>query len=351
MEELLLQWHAQLMNPERVPVLLAAFLLCAVAGMVVGPLRGNANPFLWGVLDALFGAFGDRLDRPRRRRPDLMFRGFCLCAGVIVLSALAGRGMEALAAVEPLWGVTQVLLLALLLTCGSVWFALLRLYFAMEQKTVGQGAYYAIARSTRLNLAAGDDFGISRAALGYGAFSFDKGLVAPALWFIVGGFPATCVYVGLAMLSWRFGRRGFSKGFGAVPLALEKLMGFVPSALAALYLTLAALFTPTARLHKGVAAFLGHKNRAPYEQGGLPLSALAWSLGVGLGGAVQDITGNALPGVWVGPEGASARIGHGYIRRGIYINVVAHVLFAASLLGMYMWAGFLAGGQAGVKPL
>lgn len=350
MEELLLQWHAQLMNPERIPVVLAALLLCAVAGMVTGPVAGNTGPFSWIVLDTLLGRFGERLDRPRRRRADLTLRGLSLCLFVIVLSALAGRGMAMLAAAEPLWGAMQVILLSLLMTCGSVWFALLRLYFAMEQKKAGQGAYYAIARSARVNLTAGDDFGVSRAALGLAATGFDKGLVAPALWFIIGGFPAACIHAGLAMLAWRYGKRGFSKGFGDAALALERLMGFVPSALAGLYLALAALFTPTARLHRGVAAFMGNKNRAPYEQGGMPLSAMAWSLDIGLGGAVQDLSGAPLPCVWTGPAGASAKTGHAHLRRGLYISAVAHLLFAASLLGMYMWAGILAGGQGGMKP-
>lgn len=344
MEELLLQWHGQLMNLERIPVALMGLLLCLVLGMVTGPVAGNANPFLWVFYDTLFGAFGDRLDRPQRKRSDLLFRGFLFSVFIVVLSAGVGQGMTLLAQAEPLWGAMQVLLLGLLLTCGSVWFVLLRLYFAMEQKKPGRGGYYAIARSTRINLATGDDFGISRAALGFAAISFDKGLVGPVVWFIIGGLPAACVYGGLAMLAWRYGKRGFSSGFGDVSLALEKLMGFVPSLMAALYLALAAMFTPTARLHKGAMAFLGHKNRAPYEQGGLPLSALAWSLNVGLGGAAQDLSGSAIHGVWTGPEGASARIGHGHIRRGIYISVVAHILFVASLLAMYMWAGLLARG-------
>lgn len=349
MEELLLQWHAQFMNPERIPIVLGAMLLCAVFGMITGPIAGNANPFLWIFYDTLFGALGDRLDRTQRRTGDLLFRGFLFSVPVIAVSALIGWAMETFTRTEPLWGITAVLLLSLLLSCGSIWFVLLRLYFAMEQKKSVRGAYYAIARSTRINLAAGDDFGISRAALGFSATGFDKGLVSPALWFIIGGFPAACIYGGLAMLAWRYGKRGFSKGFGAVPLALERVMGIVPSAVSAFYLILAALFTPTARLHRGALAFMGHKNRAPYEQGGLPLSVLAWSLNVGLGGAAQDLSGSALQCLWTGPEGASAKIVHGHIRRAIYINVVAHILFVASLLGLYMWAGFPGGGPADAK--
>ncbi len=339
MENLLIQWHAQLMDVDRIPVILLAILVCSIVGMITGPLAGNANPFIWRVFDILFGRLGERMDRSHRARADLIFRGFLIASFVIVVAALIGRACAELVIAEPAYGVTQVLLLSILMTAGSVWFALLKLYFAMEKDKVGEGAYYAIARSAHVNLTAGDDFGVTRVAMGLSARSFDKGMVAPALWFLIGGFPAACIYGALAMMSWRFGKNGLGAGFATVPLALERLMGMIPSLFSAAFITLASTFTPTARLHKGLASWLGHKDRAPYEQGGAPLSALAWALNVSLGGAVQDLSGSALKGEWVGPEGATAQLDHKHLRRAIYINVIAHILFIASLLGAYMWGG------------
>jgi len=341
MTEYLTQWHEYIMDADRIPEMLIALVLTVIIGMISGPLAGNANPFFWVMLDSVFGKFGERLDRTHRAKADLMFRGFVLSAIVIVLTALVGQGFHELSIKYPAYEAVTIILLALLFTSGSVWFALLRLYFAMEHKKVVEGSYYAIARSTRVNLAAGDDYGTTRAAMGLAARSFDKGLIAPALWYLIGGFPAVCIYSGLSMLAWRFGKNGLGTGFGAVPLALERLMGFIPAMFSALSLTLASLFTPTAKLHKGIAAWLGHKNRAPYEQGGFPPSALAWGLNISIGGAVQDLSGSALKGEWVGPEGATAQLDHKHLRRGIYINVMAHILFVASLLGVYMWAGIL----------
>ncbi len=341
MENFLIQWHAQLMDVDRIPVILLAMLLCSIVGMVSGPLAGNAYPFLWQVFDILFGKLGERMDRPNRPKADLVFRGFMTASFMVFIAALTGKIFAELSIIEPAYGVTQVLLLSLLFTAGSIWFSLLRLYFAMEQDKVVEGVYYAIARSSRVNLAAGDDFGVTRTAMALSARSFDKGLVAPALWFFIGGFPAACIYSALALASWRFGKNGLGAGFGIVPLALERLMGMIPSLFSAIFITLASTFTPTARLHKGLESWLGHKNRSPYEQGGAPLSALAWALNVSLGGAVQDLSGVALKGEWVGPEGATAQLDHKHLRRAIYINVIAHILFIASLLGAYMWGGLL----------
>jgi adenosylcobinamide-phosphate synthase len=336
-----LQWHSYIMDIDRIPTLLAAILLSCIVGVITGPLLGNANPFLWNAFGKIFGGFGDRLNRGSRPQGDLILRGFLITIVALALALVLGRYLEILTPMFDVYSLGKITILSLTLTSGTIWFALLRLYFAMEQKQVGQGAYFAIAHTTRRNLTAGDDFGINRAALSLSARSFDKGLIAPALWYIIGGLPAAIIYAALAALAWRFAKDGFNTGFAAIPSALERLMGFIPSIYAALLLTLAVSFTPTAQLHKGIAAWLGHKNRSPYEQGGFPLSALAWSLNVSLGGASQDISGSAIKGEWVGPDGATAQVGHKHLRRGIYINVIAHILFIASLLGAYMWGAMI----------
>ena len=116
------------------------------------------------------------------------------------------------------------------------------------------------------------------------------------------------------------------------------LLGFVPSLYAGALIVLAGVFTPTAKIHKGVVSFFGMENRAGYEQGGYPLSGLAWSLNVALGGASQDLSGSAVKGQWVGPEGATAKNNHKHLRRALYLSVIAHILFLASLCGAYLWS-------------
>lgn len=336
MDDFLIHWHSQIMDIDRIPFVVAAIFVTIVTGMILGPMAGNANPFFWTLFDKILGGIGDRLDKRHRPQADLLFRGFLLCVFSVFLAVSVGKGFSYASTHYAFHGVSEIFFLTLLITSGAVWFSLLRLYFAMEQNNVNKGAYYAIARSTRINLSTSDDCGITRAGMGFAARSFDKGLVAPILWYLILGFPGALAYTALAALAWRFGKDGFTKGFGAVPLALEKLMGFVPSLFAALLITAASLFTPTAKLHKGLAAWLGNENRAPYEQGGFPLSALAWSLNVSLGGAGRDLSGSAIKGIWVGPRDATAQNNHKHLRRAIYINVMAHILLMASLLGAYL---------------
>ena len=336
-------WHETLFDPDRIPLALAAIGVSAVAGMVTGPLLGNAYPAFWSVFDKLAGGFGDKLDRLHRSRADLLFRGFVFASIMLILGVLTGKYLEIAADSYPLYGFSHVFLLSALITSGAIWFSLLKFYFAIEKKTVGKGAYYAISRTTRINLNSVDEFGITRTGISLAARSFDKGMVAPLIWFLIGGFPAAFIYSTLSALAWRFGKNGFTKGFGESMLALERLMGSIPSLYAGALLTLAGAFTPTVKTTDALMAWIRAKNKAPYDQGGSPLTAMAYALNLSIGGPKQDIAGSALKNVWVGPEKASAKTEHKHLRRAIYINVMAHLLFVASLCGAYLWAGKLFG--------
>lgn len=341
MKEFFLSLQNYMYDPDRVYTAMAALLLVTVVGMITGPMHGNANPFLWKLVNGVFGGIGGRLDRLQRPAADLSFRGFFLLAVGLIFFFLLGEAAAEFSLEHPLKGLTEVLLLSLAMTGGSVWFALLRLYFAQRDNKVSKGAFYAIAQSTRTDLSSSDGFGITRTGMMFAARAFDRGVVAPVFWFLLAGLPGAYIYACLAGFSWRFGKEGFGKGFGVVPLALEKLAGFVPGAIAGVLLAMAGLFTPTGGMTRALRALGGKKATAAYEQGGWPLTAMAFSLDVSLGGPSVDLDGSAIRRDWVGPENATAQLENGHLRRAIYISLIAHMLFLASLMGALFWAGRL----------
>lgn len=329
--------HAYVMDVDRIPFAIAAIILTLIIGVITGPRAGNANPMIWIWIDALFGRFGDKLDKKDRKKADLMFRGFIIMALSVVLAAFLGEVSKILSVRFDYFGFTQAFLLSLCLCGGSVWFVLLRLYFALEQNQMAEGAYYGVARTSRINLNSTDDFGITRVGMAIAARSFDKGMVAPVLWYLIGGFTGVFVYSVIAGLAWRFGKDGFTSGLGSVPLAIEKLLGFIPSIFAALIMSMASTFTPTASIFKSIASWF--RKSAPYEQGGLPLTAMAWTLNITLGGATKDLNDSAMKNAWIGPKNATAKTDHHHLKRAMYINVMAHLLFIFALLGAYLWSG------------
>lgn len=338
MLETLQDLHGHLFAPDRLPLALGALGLAIVAGMVTGPLGGNAMPLYWRVIDALFGRIGGRLDKTGRPASDLMFRGFIITATGMAVSYLIGRMAAQAAWLWPAYHIVEIILLSLTFSAGAVWYALFRLHTALSTEGAAKGAFYVISRSTRTNLAANDEYTITRVGMGMGARAFDKALVAPILWYLIGGLEAAYLYAGLAALAWRFGKDGFTAGFGQVALALEKLLGFIPTAMAGILIALAGVFTPTGRTTSALKSLFS-KQKAAYFEGGLPVSAMAYALQVSLGGATQDLDGSAIRRRWAGPPGATAQLGPLHLHRGLYLIIIAHILLVAALLGAFVVSG------------
>ncbi len=331
-----LDFHNYFMDAQRIPFVVVAIIITALAGMITGPLAGNANPFIWGVYNTLFGAAGDKLDRANRKPKDLFFRGTIFTVILLVFALVVGKPLAQFttqsSAVEGLIVIASI-------STGSIWYMVLKLYFTLQKEGKAEGGYFGLARSARVDLNSIDDFGITREGLAYSAISFDKGLVAPSLWYLIGGVPFLFIYSMISFASWRFGKQGFTNGFGRAALALEKLMGYVPSLFSGALYTLASVVAPSANMVQSFKAWWQAKDKAPYEQGGVMLSALAWSLSISLGGPVRDMSGETLGKVWVGPENASAKVDAFHLKRGIVINISAHLIFILSLSSAYVYSG------------
>lgn len=341
MDEFFKYMHANLLDPDRFPIAMLAMLLVAVVGMITGPSHGNINPWYWALVNKLFGGIGGRLDKKERKASDLLFRGGLLTLFIIFFSYLVAIIAKSAIINMPFYGVTEIVLLSFTMATGTLWFSLLKLYFAMKDGKTSKGAYYDIATSSRVNLNSTDDYGVTRTGMGLAMRNFDKALVAPVVWYLIAGIPGAYIYAGLAALSWRFGRSGYTKGFGMMALALEKLMGIIPNLFAGILVALAGLFTPTGGMTRALASLVKPSGRAKYEEGGLPLSAMAYALKVSLGGPVKDLDGSTLKCAWIGPKDATAKLESGHLRRALYIHAMAYLLFMATLLSAMLWGGLL----------
>ncbi len=136
-----------------------------------------------------------------------------------------------------------------------------------------------------------------------------------------------------------FWKKGLGSGFGAVILALEKLMGFVPSYLSAFLFIASSSITPKSKFFESLKLLWDKKKNSPYEQGGIALKAMSWSLNITLGGPVEHLKGDKLLCEWVGPEGSSAQVNYKNLGRSIWIHVFSTIIFILALLCAYIYAG------------
>ncbi len=333
MSEVFVQIQNLIYITDRVWMALFSIIFVIFFGFLTGPVKGRALPLFWQVMHVLFTNLGKRLYKTERSVSDLVFRGMLLTLFAFVISLGCGYLARAVSVVLPFWGVTEVFFLSCLLTSGTVFRVLLKLHETLKTGSAGKGAYYSLALSTNTNLNSVDDFGITRAGMGFAARSFDKALVGPVFWYVIGGLPLAFVYAGLAYLSWEIGKDGHTKGFGKTVNILEKLFGFLPHVFAGLFLALACVFTPTAWLIRALGGFWSGQGRAPYYEGGYPLSVMAYGLGVSLGGPVTDLSGTSLRRRWVGPKNATAQLESGHLKRTLYMLAMANLLFWLFLLG------------------
>ncbi|MCI5060952.1 MAG: cobalamin biosynthesis protein [Alphaproteobacteria bacterium] len=337
-QELVQTFHQFLLDPDRLPLAIVAVVLVLLVGMMSGPVAGNANPAFWALVETLFGKLGMRMNKSGRLKGDLIFRGLVFTIMVAVIAFFAGRAMMIAANIYPVWSIVEILALCLVLSAGTVFVALGRLYKALNDKKVSEGAYYTLARSTRTDMSRSDDYTIVRVGMGLVFKSFDKALVAPVIWYLIAGLPGAYIYAGLAALVWRFGAEGHHSGFGAVMMALERLMGFVPNMLSGIYMAFAALVTPTAGLSRSFLGFFSSKGQAKYEEGGFPMSVAVHALNISIGGPTTDLDGVAIKRGWIGPAGATAQLGAKHLHRALYMGFIAHLLFLASLGGAIIFA-------------
>lgn len=334
---------SQIASPERLNSSIIALILVSLLGMLFGPFSGNANPFVWVGLNKIFGNFAKKTYKVGRSVSSLQFRGAILLTLYLLISGIVAAIAVLVERKFHIAGFMDPILLSLTLSGGATWSALVKLHHALraeEKKNLDlpKGSFYEIAVSTRSNLNTTDSHGIIRTGIAFVAKSFDKGVIAPLFWYLLGGLPAVYIYCGIVAARWSLSKEGFAKGIGTLALRLEEFFGFFPQLISSVILAFAALMTPSAGLTRSFIGMFSRKGRATYAEGGLPLTTLAWGLGVSLGGPVEDIDGSVLKRSWVGAPSSSAKVERRHLRMAIYLNIMAFVLTLAVLVGgLVVW--------------
>jgi adenosylcobinamide-phosphate synthase len=139
------------------------------------------------------------------------------------------------------------------------------------------GARIAVGRIVGRDVERLDESGVATAAIESLAESFNDGVVAPLLWFVVGGLPGLFVYKAVNTADSLIGHREPRwRSFGWASARFDDLLNLVPARLAGVLIALAG--------RGGWRIMFRDAGKHASPNAGWPETAMAGALGVRLGG-------------------------------------------------------------------
>ncbi|HLI10759.1 MAG TPA: adenosylcobinamide-phosphate synthase CbiB [Alphaproteobacteria bacterium] len=284
-------------------VLAFALVLEALIGYPDGLYSRLRHPVVW------LGALIDGLDR-LLNRPTLgegARRGLG-ALGLAVLLTVAGGAATAivlLCRAIPYGWLIEAVLAASLLAQRS-----LASHVAAVADAFGAGGLEAARRAVSAIVGRDpeslDEAGVCRAAIESLAENFSDGVVAPALWLALGGFPGIVLYKAINTADSMIGHMSpRHRAYGWAAARLDDLVNLPASRLAAVLIMLAASLTPAARAAEAWRAVRRDARRHRSPNAGFPEAAMAGALGLRLAGP-RIYGGAAVADAWMGDGRAAA---------------------------------------------
>ncbi len=263
--------------------LLVALLLDAVFGDPDWIWRRIPHPVAW------IGALVSGADKLLNFRENGAINYFSGIIAIVILAGFAGLvgwGMRLVSAQSLAGSVAMIVLAAILLAQKSLYVHVSRVVTALEDPDI-QTARRAVAMIVGRNPEDLDRSGISRAAIESTAENLSDGVIAPAFWFAIAGFPGLLIYKTVNTADSMIGHRNETYGrFGWATARLDDLLNLIPARLTAILLALCAPLvgnSPFKALGGAIREARWHKS----PNAGWPESATAYALGISLAGPRQ----------------------------------------------------------------
>lgn len=182
--------------------------------------------------------------------------------------------------------VGMIAIAAILLAQKSLYVHVSQVAVALQDPDI-RVARNAIAQIVGRNTDKLDRSGISRAAIETTAENLSDGVIAPAFWFAVAGFPGLLVYKMVNTADSMIGHRNETYGaFGWATARLDDLLNLVPARLTALLLALCAPVVAGSPF-KAIFGAVREAHWHDSPNAGWPEATTAYALGVSLAGPRQ----------------------------------------------------------------
>jgi adenosylcobinamide-phosphate synthase len=236
------------------------------------------------LMGRLIGWLERRLNKGHQRRlRGLALAGFLLLCGFLIGTALAAFGP-----------VMEVVVAAILLAQRSLVQHVAAVATALRQNLAD--ARNSVAMIVSRDTSNMDASAVARAAIESGSENLSDGIIAPALWFLVGGLPGLVTYKFIntadSMIGYRTPRY---EAFGWASARLDDLLNLVPARLTALLIAL-----PTGQIELRSIRADARLHRSP--NAGWPEAAMSRALGISLAGP-RSYDGQLRDFPWVNESG------------------------------------------------
>lgn len=265
----------------------------------------------------------DKLNREGRSDFALVIRGIFVFTVIFGLLTLGGIAIEQILVMFGFGIFIDIILLMLLIS--SV--AMVPSAYAVSRVKPTKGQYRHIAQSLNINMIPADEYGLRRLAVKALCLSLTEWMLAPILFFLIGGIPMACVYFSLSLFI-RINaepRATFVSLFVYLYRGLRLFADFIAS----MFFMLASLFTAGGKPLQFFNGVTRHGVGA--------LTAFAYTQNLTLGGSSQNRHGHKLNEEWIGPDGSTAKITQKDVLRVIIHYCITIFLILVSLFTLYVF--------------
>ena len=278
------------MNSQMIDMIASPFALLGLA-IALDMVMGEPH-FLWSRLPHPVVLFGKAISALEKRLnlkaiSGKKRRAYGIIAIILwVLLALGvGYGITlGLDLLPPLLGfVSEMVLVAILLAGRSLYDHITAVMRPLYQGDI-EGARFAVSMIVGRDTSSLSESDIARAAIETGAENLSDGVIAPALWYLIGGLPLMLAYKMIntsdSMVGYKSSRY-YAFGWGSA--MTDDVANFLPARLTAYLIIMIASFQGTAQKAHAIVRKDADSHASP--NAGYPEAAMAGALDIRLGGS------------------------------------------------------------------
>jgi adenosylcobinamide-phosphate synthase len=282
---------------ERVLILIVAFGIEAVLAYPAPLFRAIGHPVSW--IGALIGVIDSTLNRTDYSDTMRRIAGVLTVLLLLGVSLGAGLVLEIVARAPYLGPVLAILVVAALIAGGNLDQHVRAVASALRIEGLA-GGRQSIARIVGRDPEALDEAAICRAAIESLAENASDGVMAPALWYLIGGLPGMIGYKAINTADSMIGHLSERyRAFGWAAARLDDLINLPASRLTGLMFIVAAAVVPGASASSAWQAFRRDARLHRSPNAGWPEAAMAGALGLRLAGP-RTYDGVVVDDHWMG---------------------------------------------------